>query len=151
VAAVPGHLAGIHDIRQTAKYRVGEPAAAQIVPDRLDRIELRAIKPAPAQAVGGSSNKVILPGTTSPWLRCQPASSRIFLLDEMLPAIRLPVTSDTCEVIEERWANWLRHDPVVAIETQANNLRRLKALYIDEMKCPALGDDGPRDREILQE
>jgi hypothetical protein len=25
----------------------------------------------------------------------------------------------------------LRHDPVVAIETQAKNLRRLKALYID--------------------
>jgi hypothetical protein len=33
--------------------------------------------------------------------------------------------------IEERWANWLRQDPVVAIETQADNLRRLKALYID--------------------
>ena len=45
--------------------------------------------------------------------------------------IRLPVTFDTCEVIEERWANWLRHDPVVAIATQADNLRRLKALYID--------------------
>jgi hypothetical protein len=26
--------------------------------------------------------------------------------------IRLPVTFDTCEVIEERWRNWLRHDPV---------------------------------------
>jgi hypothetical protein len=45
--------------------------------------------------------------------------------------IRLPVTFDTCEIIEERWANWLRQDPVVAIETQASNLRRLKALYID--------------------
>jgi S-formylglutathione hydrolase FrmB len=45
--------------------------------------------------------------------------------------IRLPVTFETCEVIEERWANWLRHDPVVAIETQASNLRRLKALYLD--------------------
>jgi hypothetical protein len=45
--------------------------------------------------------------------------------------IRLPVTLDTCEVIEERWANWLRQDPVVAIDTQADNLRRLKALYID--------------------
>jgi S-formylglutathione hydrolase FrmB len=45
--------------------------------------------------------------------------------------IRLPVTSDTCEVIEERWTNWLQQDPVVAIETQASNLRRLKALYID--------------------
>src|SRR5947207_13036406 len=45
--------------------------------------------------------------------------------------IRLPVTLDTCEVIEERWANWLRQDPVVAIDTQADNLRRLKALYVD--------------------
>ncbi|MBV8771419.1 MAG: enterochelin esterase [Deltaproteobacteria bacterium] len=45
--------------------------------------------------------------------------------------IRLPVTFDTCEIIEERWANWLRQDPVVAIETKASNLRRLKALYID--------------------
>jgi hypothetical protein len=45
--------------------------------------------------------------------------------------IRLPVTFDTCEVIEERWKNWMRQDPVVAIETQADNLRRLKALYID--------------------
>ena len=34
-------------------------------------------------------------------------------------------------VIEERWANWMRHDPVVAVETQRENLRRLKALYID--------------------
>jgi len=38
---------------------------------------------------------------------------------------------DAREVIEERWANWLRQDPVVAIETQASNLRSLKALYID--------------------
>jgi hypothetical protein len=45
--------------------------------------------------------------------------------------IRLPVAFDTCEVIEERWANWMRRDPVVAIEIQADNLRRLKALYID--------------------
>jgi S-formylglutathione hydrolase FrmB len=45
--------------------------------------------------------------------------------------IRLPVTLDTCELIEDRWANWLRHDPVVMLETQADSLRRLKALYID--------------------
>jgi len=45
--------------------------------------------------------------------------------------MRLPVTFDTCEVIEERWANWLRQDPAVAVETQGDNLRRLKALYID--------------------
>ena len=45
--------------------------------------------------------------------------------------IRLPVTLDTCKIIEERWANWLRQDPVVAIETRADNLFRLKGLYID--------------------
>jgi hypothetical protein len=45
--------------------------------------------------------------------------------------IRLPVTLDTCELIEARWANWLRHDPVVILETSADSLRRLKALYID--------------------
>jgi S-formylglutathione hydrolase FrmB len=45
--------------------------------------------------------------------------------------IRLPVTFDTCEVLEERWANWMWQDPVVAIETFADHLRRLKALYID--------------------
>jgi hypothetical protein len=50
---------------------------------------------------------------------------------EQFLGIRLPVSFDTCEVIEERWANWLRHDPVVALESKADNLRRLKALYID--------------------
>ena len=45
--------------------------------------------------------------------------------------MRLPVTFDTCEIIQERWTNWSRQDPVVAIEVHAENLRRLKALYID--------------------
>lgn len=45
--------------------------------------------------------------------------------------MRLPVTFDTCEIIAERWQNWLRQDPVVALEQQADNLRLLKALYID--------------------
>ena len=45
--------------------------------------------------------------------------------------MRLPVTFDTCEVIAERWANWLRHDPIVAVEALGRNLQSLKALYID--------------------
>ena len=45
--------------------------------------------------------------------------------------IRLPVSFDTCELIPERWENWLRQDPVVALESRADNLRLLKALYID--------------------
>jgi S-formylglutathione hydrolase FrmB len=45
--------------------------------------------------------------------------------------LRLPVTTDTCELIPERWANWLAHDPVVKLERQADALRGFKALYID--------------------
>jgi len=40
---VPRRLAGIHDVHQAGKYRVGEPVAAQIVPNPLDWIELRAV------------------------------------------------------------------------------------------------------------
>lgn len=45
--------------------------------------------------------------------------------------IRLPVTDDTCEIIPDRWANWLAWDPVNMLEKQAAALRSLKALYID--------------------
>src|SRR5215217_512525 len=45
--------------------------------------------------------------------------------------MRLPVTSDTCELIEDRWANWMRHDPVVVVEAFGPKLQPLKALYID--------------------
>jgi S-formylglutathione hydrolase FrmB len=50
---------------------------------------------------------------------------------EAFLGMRLPVTSDTCEVIPERWANWLAHDPVVKLERQWEGLKTLKALYID--------------------
>ena len=47
--------------------------------------------------------------------------------------IRLPVTTDTCEMIEERWANWLAWDPVRMIDQpQAQqHLKSLKGLFID--------------------
>jgi S-formylglutathione hydrolase FrmB len=45
--------------------------------------------------------------------------------------LRLPVTADTCEIIPERWANWLAHDPLVKLERQSEGLRGLKGLYID--------------------
>ncbi|MPZ12217.1 MAG: enterochelin esterase [Kiloniellaceae bacterium] len=45
--------------------------------------------------------------------------------------VRLPVDSETCEVIAERWANWLKWDPLTMAENNAANLRRLKALWID--------------------
>jgi len=47
--------------------------------------------------------------------------------------VRLPVTSDTCELIEDRWQNWLAWDPVTMIDRQEvqDNLGSLRGLYID--------------------
>ena len=45
--------------------------------------------------------------------------------------IRLPVDPKTCEVIEERWRNWLAWDPVTLADTHIENLQQLKALWID--------------------
>jgi enterochelin esterase-like enzyme len=47
--------------------------------------------------------------------------------------IQLPVTADTCELIDERWQQWLAWDPVRLVdqpEVQAN-LKSLKGLFID--------------------
>ena len=43
--------------------------------------------------------------------------------------IRLPVTFDTCEIIEERWANWMRQDPVVAVESQGERISAASRRY----------------------
>ena len=45
--------------------------------------------------------------------------------------VRLPVTVDTCEIIPERWANFLKWDPLTLVEKHWQGLKRLKALYID--------------------
>jgi hypothetical protein len=45
--------------------------------------------------------------------------------------VRLPVTLDTCEFIEERWNNWLAWDPLTLVETRGAGLKALKGLYID--------------------
>ena len=47
--------------------------------------------------------------------------------------IRLPITPDTCELIEERWQRWLAWDPVELIERAdvQTNLKSLNGLYID--------------------
>ena len=45
--------------------------------------------------------------------------------------VRLPVTLDTCEFIEERWANWLKWDPLTMVEARGAGLKALKGLYID--------------------
>ncbi|MHA6289319.1 alpha/beta hydrolase [Maricaulis sp. CAU 1757] len=45
--------------------------------------------------------------------------------------IRLPVTMDTCELIPERWANWLAWDPLRMVASRAEGLKQMKALFID--------------------
>jgi hypothetical protein len=45
--------------------------------------------------------------------------------------VRLPVTRDTCELIPERWANWMAWDPLTLVEQHGPGLKALKALYID--------------------
>lgn len=47
--------------------------------------------------------------------------------------IRLPVDLFTGRLISERWANWMRHDPVELVRQHQcqENLRSLRGLYID--------------------
>jgi S-formylglutathione hydrolase FrmB len=45
--------------------------------------------------------------------------------------VRLPVTFDTCEVIPDRWKNFLKWDPCVMVQTRGEGLKKLKGLWID--------------------
>jgi enterochelin esterase-like enzyme len=45
--------------------------------------------------------------------------------------IRLPVDRETLEIIPERWANWIRWDPLSLVEKHAEGLKQLKLLFID--------------------
>ncbi|MCP3977735.1 MAG: enterochelin esterase [bacterium] len=47
--------------------------------------------------------------------------------------IRLPVDPHTCERVDERWDNWLRHDPLCMVDRAEcrDSLRALRALFID--------------------
>ncbi|MCB1646475.1 MAG: hypothetical protein KDI36_13535 [Pseudomonadales bacterium] len=47
--------------------------------------------------------------------------------------VRLPVTEDTCELIEERWKNWLSWDPLTKVQEPEvqERLKSLKGLFID--------------------
>jgi len=45
--------------------------------------------------------------------------------------VRLPVDPQTCELIPERWANWMKWDPLTLVERHGHGLKELKLLYID--------------------
>ena len=52
--------------------------------------------------------------------------------DPQAPArIRLPFDLHSCEIDAERWARWLRFDPLNLLESHADALRGLHALYLD--------------------
>lgn len=50
---------------------------------------------------------------------------------ETFLGLRLPVTLDTCELIADRWANWLNWDPARMVETHADAIGLLKGFYFD--------------------
>lgn len=45
--------------------------------------------------------------------------------------IRLPVTLDTCELINEYWENWLSYDPVQFMQSNVTLLKQGHTLYFD--------------------
>lgn len=45
--------------------------------------------------------------------------------------MRLPIEPHSGELIAERWANWLKHDPVTIFDEKGEFLRRLKLIYMD--------------------
>jgi enterochelin esterase-like enzyme len=45
--------------------------------------------------------------------------------------VRLPVDLETCELDVQRWARWLAWDPLTLVERHAEELRRLRGLFID--------------------
>jgi sulfatase maturation enzyme AslB (radical SAM superfamily) len=45
--------------------------------------------------------------------------------------MRLPGDPYTAELAPERWANWLRHDPVVLVDERSGELLKLKAIWLD--------------------
>ncbi|MEQ1756542.1 MAG: alpha/beta hydrolase-fold protein [Micropepsaceae bacterium] len=45
--------------------------------------------------------------------------------------VRLPVDHETCEIIPDRWNNFMQLDPIVMAERLGPGLRKLKAVYID--------------------
>ncbi|CAA9516063.1 MAG: enterochelin esterase and related enzyme [uncultured Rubrobacteraceae bacterium] len=50
---------------------------------------------------------------------------------EAFMSMRLPGDPHTAELYPERWANWLRHDPVVMMDERADELRKLKGIWLD--------------------
>ena len=44
---------------------------------------------------------------------------------------RIPFNAESGELIEERWRQWRRHDPINLVSQHKNNLKSLRGIYID--------------------
>jgi S-formylglutathione hydrolase FrmB len=44
---------------------------------------------------------------------------------------RLPFNAETGELIRERWRQWLKHDPINLVTRYADNLHKLRGIYVD--------------------
>jgi S-formylglutathione hydrolase FrmB len=44
---------------------------------------------------------------------------------------RIPFNAESGEVIEERWREWRRHDPINLVSRYQENLKSLRGIYID--------------------
>ena len=63
--------------------------------------------------------------------RVQLCSDGFLYAVQLQNGIRLPVTLDTCELIDDRWQRWLAWDPVRMVDAHADALRSLRGLYVD--------------------
>lgn len=104
-------------------YRVDLPAAADAVRAAGGVAEfLAGVRDAPA--VGGGDFHVLM----------TIAMAASYDPDPERPSVpRLPVDPYTCELDPERWAAWLRHDPLHLVEDAAcrASLARLRTVYFD--------------------
>lgn len=83
---------------------------------------MSALEESYARKVGGNDTHVLM--SLAMCATYDPAPDQPF-------GVRLPVTTDTCEVIPERWARWLAWDPAVIAADHLDALRSMKGLFID--------------------
>jgi len=77
------------------------------------------------------------------WQKSGPSSAEVHCLMNLAMAasydpdpdapngFRLPFNLETGELIEARWRNWLKHDPIRLVSRYAKNLASLRGIFVD--------------------
>ncbi len=80
---------------------------------------------------------------TAVWSKQHPSGAEIHCLMNIAMAatydpdpdapngFRLPFDLETGEMIDARWRQWLKHDPINLVSRYADNLRKLRGIFID--------------------